>query len=616
MLVEEKMRESSKTNLFIPKFTGLIDSGPAALSKFQKEKAVIVLETLKTLDSKKEEKELLKLAINNREVADYSDSKRTKKYGNILEKAREEPGSLFIRSIRGLASLSIFGEESSEEETDLLVNLAVEEDPELSEDSVVSYRDTTEESNQKVESSKNSFDIKKQRDMSYIHLPEWKKNSEVNITPWLRRFKTVLELDDITDPVKQVKAVATKLPDCDSEEVLDKIVSKEIVNFDQLTKLLETKYSGKQFENAARLKLKGFEIDITKLETGLKELTNLVSQAYPMSKGDELFQKQIERIENKLERYTNVWERCRSKEYSNVEEAMADIVAYNQSWVNKKKRMNDKRPTGKRLSSKSEGKLMDKSKIQCYECQEMRHYRNECQKIKKEDQKTTSQRRVRRLQTESFKNEAKVPETHVLDTQKIWWKTNDDNEDEKVTRKECNVEEIVKLKNNEPEKCKNDIIKDKATDRNHYEFIIPVSFKDKELTKALIDTGATQSLMKLSQAKKVGFNEAKAKAGYCTLANGSQWKNEGSIRTLMRLPNNVEMNAEFTVVKDEELDGEPYDVIIGSDVLRAGQFILDYHNGVIQCAGRIIEVIENGTMPNMKKKIRMTEVQRFVNDSN
>uniref|UniRef100_A0A0K0F419 RNA-directed DNA polymerase n=1 Tax=Strongyloides venezuelensis TaxID=75913 RepID=A0A0K0F419_STRVS len=422
--------------------------------------------------------------------------------------------------------------------------------------------------------------------MSYIHLPEWKKNSEINITPWLRRFKTVLELDDITDPVKQVKAVATKLPDCDSEEVLDKIVSKEIVNFDQLTKLLETKYSGKQFENAARLKLKGFEIDITKLETGLKELTNLVSQTYPTSKGDELFQKQTERIENKLE--------------SNVEEAMADIVAYNQSWVNKKKRINDKRPAGKRLMSKSEGKLMDKSKIQCYECQEVEHYRNECQKIKKEDQKTTSQRRARRLQTESFKNEAKVPETHVLDTQKIWWKTNDDNEDEKVTRKECNVEEIVKSKNDEPEICEDDIIKRKATDRNHYEFIIPVSFKDKELTKALIDTGATQSSMKLSQAKKVGFNEAKA--GYCTLANGSQWKNEGSIRTLMRLPNNVEMNAEFTVVKDEKLD--------------AGQFILDYHNGVIQCAGRIIEVIENGTMLNIKKKIRMTEIQRFVNDSN
>uniref|UniRef100_A0A0K0F420 BZIP domain-containing protein n=1 Tax=Strongyloides venezuelensis TaxID=75913 RepID=A0A0K0F420_STRVS len=133
----------------------------SALSKFEKEKAVIVLETLKTLDSKKEKTELLKLAINNREVADYSDSKRTKKCRNILEKAREEPGSLFARSIRGLASLSIFGEESSEEETDLLVNLAVGEDPELSEDSVVSYRDTTEESNQKVESSKNSFDIKK-----------------------------------------------------------------------------------------------------------------------------------------------------------------------------------------------------------------------------------------------------------------------------------------------------------------------------------------------------------------------------------------------------------------------------------------------------------------------
>uniref|UniRef100_A0A0N5B7T0 RNA-directed DNA polymerase n=1 Tax=Strongyloides papillosus TaxID=174720 RepID=A0A0N5B7T0_STREA len=278
--------------------------------------------------------------------------------------------------------------------------------------------------------------------------------------------------------------------------------------------------------------------------------------------------------------------------------------------------MNDKKPAGKRLMSKSEGKVMDKSKVQCYECQEMGHYRNECPKVKKEVQKTTSQRRVRRLQTESFKNEAKVPGTHVLDTQKIWWKTNDDNDDGKVTGKEYKVEETVKSKDDEPEMFEEDIIKRKTTDKNNYEFIIPICFKDKERTKALIDTGATQSLMKLSQAKKVGFNEAKAKPGFCTLANGSQWKNEGSIRTLMRLPSNIEMNAEFTVVKDEELDGEPYDVIIGSDVLRAGQFILDYHNGVIQCAGRMIEVIENGTMPNLKKKIRMTEVQRVVNDSN
>uniref|UniRef100_A0A0N4ZJL6 Uncharacterized protein n=1 Tax=Parastrongyloides trichosuri TaxID=131310 RepID=A0A0N4ZJL6_PARTI len=270
----------------------------------------IVLDTLLTLKSAGDLVILTRLAIDNRHIAKFGDSKRVRARKRLLRGSDSEEDraseSFLARSLRGLRLFDFSEGRTSEFEAEKIIDL-IEEDKEESESSRVSSGvfdskrvracerllrgsdskedhasesflarslrrlrlfdfsedrtsefeaekiiDLIEEDKEESESSrvssgvldlleKSENQLRVRRIMSYMQIPEWKKDSQNKIVGWLRKFKKVLEIDGIDDVIKQIKAVSTKLPDKDSEQVLDQLEKEEIVNWDQLTDHLKKK---------------------------------------------------------------------------------------------------------------------------------------------------------------------------------------------------------------------------------------------------------------------------------------------------------------------------------------------------------------------------------------